>query len=205
MTHFVRRTLCIFLFLAAGAPIVASAVVTTPPPPPPPPPPGPKTPEEVINVLNNFAPWLFGFLLALATLFLVIAAYNYLTAGEDTEKATTAKRMIFYTVIAVVAAAFARAIPALIQAVTGITADTPGSQVLVGNVAAKITNWLFGFLLVIAVAFIVYAAFLFLTSGGSEEKVVKARRFVFYAVIALVVGALSKTIVAIVKALVTGT
>jgi threonine/homoserine/homoserine lactone efflux protein len=60
------------------------------------------------------------------------------------------------------------------------------------------TNWLFGILLVAAVIFLIYAAFLFLTSGGDEEKTKKARQYIIYAVIALAVGILAQAIVALV-------
>lgn len=192
-----RIALAVFTLMLPGVPGLARAAEEPPPPEPPP----PETPEEVINVISNLAPWLFGLLLVLAVLFLVIAAYAYLTAGEDAEKTNTARRMILYTVIAIVAAAFARVIPALIQEVTGITPNTPGNQIRVAPIAGRITNWLFGLLLALAALFVIYAGFLLLVSRGSEEEVTKAKRFVLYAVVAVVVAALAKVIVAIVKQL----
>ncbi len=66
------------------------------------------------------------------------------------------------------------------------------------NVIKTATNWLFGILLVVAVIFLIYAAFLYLTSGGDEEKTKKARSYIIYAVIALAVGILAQSIVALV-------
>ena len=160
---------------------------------------GPQTAQQVINVVKNFAPWLFGLLLTIAVIFLVVAAYAYLTSEGDAEKTTTAKRMILYTVIAIAAAAFSRAIPALVEEITGLSAATPAANVNIGNVTNQIVGWLFGLLLVLAAAFILYAAFLFLTSGGNEEKVTTAKRFLVYAVVAIGVAALSRGIVAIVR------
>lgn len=60
------------------------------------------------------------------------------------------------------------------------------------------TSWLFGILLVAAVVFLIYAAFLYLTSGGDEEKTKTAKSYVIYAVIAIAIGLLAQGIVALV-------
>lgn len=60
------------------------------------------------------------------------------------------------------------------------------------------TNWLFGALLVIAVIFIILAAYYFLFSGGETEKVSKAKNMLIYAAVAVAVGTLSKGIVLII-------
>ncbi len=64
-----------------------------------------------------------------------------------------------------------------------------------------ITSWLFGILLVAAVLFLIYAAFLYLTSGGDEEKTKKAKSYVIYAIIAIAIGILAQAIVALVGSL----
>lgn len=60
------------------------------------------------------------------------------------------------------------------------------------------TQWLFGALLVVAVIFIILAAYHFLFSGGEAEKVSKAKNMLIYAVIAVAVGTLSRGIVLII-------
>ena len=82
---------------------------------------------------------------------------------------------------------------------TGIT-DYASVIKLIKN----ITSWLFGILLVAAVLFLIYAAFLYLTSGGDEEKTKKAKSYVIYAIIAVAIGILAYSIVALVGSLVTG-
>ncbi len=87
-----------------------------------------------------------------------------------------------------------------------------GAQIIVDEVEVKgdvtvslivtaILNWAFGLLLAIAALFIIYAAFLYLTSGGDEEKVKKARQWIVYAVIAIIIAFLARAIVAIVRQL----
>jgi hypothetical protein len=77
------------------------------------------------------------------------------------------------------------------QPITGIT-DVYGY-------ITTIANWLFGILLAIAVIFILYSAFLYLTSGGDEEKVGKAKSYLVYAIIAVAIGLLARGIVALVQ------
>ncbi|MFH1192951.1 MAG: hypothetical protein V1656_01380 [Candidatus Jorgensenbacteria bacterium] len=75
----------------------------------------------------------------------------------------------------------------------------PGGVSDVYGYITTIANWLFGILLAVAVIFILYSAFLYLTSGGDEEKVGKAKGYLVYAVIAIAVGLLARGIVALVQ------
>ena len=81
------------------------------------------------------------------------------------------------------------------------TGNTDG---LSGGVALiqKITNWLFTVLLVLAVLFIIMAAFKYLFSGGSEEAVATAHKMIIYAVVAIAVAFLARGIVFVVQELV---
>jgi len=56
----------------------------------------------------------------------------------------------------------------------------------------RLTNWVFIILMVLAVLFIILAAFAYLTAGGDEEKVGKAHQRIIYAVVALAVAFLAK-------------
>ncbi|MFH1161725.1 MAG: hypothetical protein V1696_00375 [Candidatus Jorgensenbacteria bacterium] len=62
----------------------------------------------------------------------------------------------------------------------------------------KIGNWFFGILVAVAVLFILYSAFLYLTSGGDEEKVKAAKNYLVYAIIAIAIGVLARGIVYVV-------
>jgi Type IV secretion system pilin len=62
----------------------------------------------------------------------------------------------------------------------------------VGTSLCTITNWLFYFLILLAVIFIIIAAFKYLTAAGDVEKVKSAGHELLYAVIAIVVGILAK-------------
>lgn len=71
----------------------------------------------------------------------------------------------------------------------------------IANFGNKIGSWMLGILLVLGVIFVIYAAFLYLTSGGDEGKVGKAKSYIIYAIIAIIVGVLAKTIIGLAQGL----
>ena len=97
-----------------------------------------------------------------------------------------------------------------LPAVAFAQAHVPGAdQTLLANgpsgvvsLIETITNWVFTILLVLAVLFILFAAFKYLTSGGGEE-VGKAHKMLIYAAVAIAVAFLAKGIVFVVAELVT--
>ncbi len=86
----------------------------------------------------------------------------------------------------------------------------PGQTILKGgvrgvyNLIDVIANWMFVFLLIIAVLYIILAAYKYLFSGGSEEDVSSAHKMLLYAVVAIAVAFLAKGIVFVVQQLVGG-
>jgi len=62
-----------------------------------------------------------------------------------------------------------------------------------------LTNWLFTLLLIIAVIFLIIAAFTFITASGDPDKVGKARNFVLYALIGVAVAVAARGLVALVQ------
>jgi len=92
--------------------------------------------------------------------------------------------------------------PTLAGAQQGTPQDPPVVVNDIGSVFTYIqtaTTWLFGILLVLAVIFLLYSAFLYLTSGGEEEKVKKAKGFLIYSIIAIVIALLARGIIALVR------
>lgn len=65
----------------------------------------------------------------------------------------------------------------------------------VPQVITRIINFLFALLIVIAVCAIIVSAILFITAAGNAERIGKARDFLIYSLIALVVGFLAKGLV----------
>jgi hypothetical protein len=100
---------------------------------------------------------------------------------------------------------FAIAAPAFAQ-ISGITAPNAPITSLggVSTTITKIVNWMIGLFWVIAVAFLIWAAFVYLTAGGDEEKIKEAKSRVVYALIAAAIALLSTGIQAIATSLLTG-
>jgi len=62
----------------------------------------------------------------------------------------------------------------------------------------NILNWLFTILLIVAAIFIVVAAYFFVTAQGDPDQVKKARNFVLYALIGVLVAFLARGLVLLV-------
>jgi len=65
----------------------------------------------------------------------------------------------------------------------------------------RVTNWTFVFVITIAVLFLLFAAFQFITAGGDPEKIAKARSSLFYGAIGVGVAVLAKGLVGFVRGL----
>jgi len=71
--------------------------------------------SDLIRVINNVSKWLYGILLALAALFVILAAYRFLNAAGDPKALETAKRQILYAIIAVVVAMLSKTLIGLVS------------------------------------------------------------------------------------------
>ncbi|MFH1161723.1 MAG: hypothetical protein V1696_00365 [Candidatus Jorgensenbacteria bacterium] len=74
------------------------------------------TPTKVIAAIDKFSGWAYAVLLAVAVVFIIFAAFTFLTAGESAEKVEAAKKQLIYAVIAVATAILATGIIALTKA-----------------------------------------------------------------------------------------
>jgi len=88
-------------------------------------------------------------------------------------------------------------LPAIMPVSAGDTnGDTAGTPIIsdldeLDSLVQKIVNWFSGFVLVVAVLFILVAAWTFLTAGGNPESVAKARQMLIYALIGIAVAVLA--------------
>lgn len=91
-------------------------------------------------------------------------------------------------------------LPAFALAQGGIAPSPPisGAGTDLFTIIQTIVNWLTGFLILLAVLFIIWAAFIYLTAAGDTEKVGKANKVLIYAAVAIAVALLSQGIVFIV-------
>jgi hypothetical protein len=63
----------------------------------------------------------------------------------------------------------------------------------------RIIDWVFWILIIAAIFVVLIAAFTFLTSAGDPEKVAKARNYILYAIVAIVVAFLAEGIIRMVS------
>lgn len=69
----------------------------------------------IVNILENILRWVYTIFFIVAALFIIIAAFHYLTAQGNPEKVGSAKDMMIYAVVAIVIALIAMSIPFLLR------------------------------------------------------------------------------------------
>src|SRR3990167_6975958 len=57
--------------------------------------------QQIFGILERLTNWLLTALLVLAGIFIIFAAYQYLTAAGNEEKVKSAKNIIIYAVVAI--------------------------------------------------------------------------------------------------------
>lgn len=93
--------------------------------------------------------------------------------------------------------------PAQAQTATTFSIESVGSQVGLGNADLRQTvinviRWALGFLTLLAVVYVIYGGFVWLTAAGNEDRVEKAKQIILQAMIGLVIILLAWAIVAFV-------
>jgi len=68
---------------------------------------GPTTIGGLVDVLKGVIRWTYIIFFVIAVMFILFAAFSYLTAGGDAEKITTAKNRVIYAAIAIIVALLA--------------------------------------------------------------------------------------------------
>ena len=97
---------------------VATAVETIPSPFGPIPT-GATTGGEFIEILVGITDWIFVFLLILAVLFIVLAAFQFVTAGGDPAAVGQARNKLIYAAVGVIVAALSKGLPIAIRSIVG--------------------------------------------------------------------------------------
>ena len=78
------------------------------------------TPDDIIAIIDNAANWLFVILLSVALLFILIAAFQFLTSGGDPARVQSARASLMYALIGLAVAFLARGLVFLVRFVLGI-------------------------------------------------------------------------------------
>jgi len=70
---------------------------------------------DIMVILENIVDWLFTILLIVAAIFIIIAAFNFITASGDPDKIATARNFVLYALIGIAVAVAARGLVAFIR------------------------------------------------------------------------------------------
>jgi len=73
--------------------------------------------EGWLGIVNTIAKWFYTLILVISVIMILMAAFNYLTAGGDQGKVKKASQMLIYAVVGIVVAILAFSISSI---VTGI-------------------------------------------------------------------------------------
>ncbi len=95
----------------------------------------------------------------------------------------------------------------LISAYNALALEIPnplGAGTTISGLIDKIATWLLGIGSTIAVIIVIWAAFLFMTSGGNQVKVTTARKTLWYAIIGLAVLLLAKGVTSLIQNFLSG-
>lgn len=74
----------------------------------------------------NIFGWMFYGLIVLSLIMIVVAGFNYVTAGDNSEKVSKATKMIVFAAIGLAVALLAKAIPSIVANFLGATGGGGG-------------------------------------------------------------------------------
>ena len=72
------------------------------------------------------------------------------------------------------------------------------------QIITRIVNWAIGLFFAVAVLFIFYAAYLYLTAAGEAEKLTQAKNQLIYAIIAIAIALVATSLTTVIKRFITG-
>jgi len=71
--------------------------------------------DDILRIIQNISQWMYRIILVLVVIFVLLAAFTFLTAGEKTENVKKAKHQLTYAVIAIIVAILAFSISTIVQ------------------------------------------------------------------------------------------
>jgi len=74
---------------------------------------------DLINLINSVIGWVQVVFFTFAVLFIIFAAFSYLTSGGDPEKTKTAMNAVIYAIVAIAVAMISFGIKAVVQSILG--------------------------------------------------------------------------------------
>lgn len=75
--------------------------------------------EDIVNIMNKVGEWIFAIIFALAIIFILVSAFQFLTAAGNPEKIASARQILIYALIAVAIAVVAWGLPKIVTTLLG--------------------------------------------------------------------------------------
>lgn len=166
-----------------------------------------KTIDDILKIIGSFTLYILGFLAVIA---IIIAGMKYITSGGDPKGAETGKKSLLFAIYGIVAAVLCvMLVKTTISEVQGIIGNSlqapapgetgtilstqfggPNASVLdiIGQDSGliwRIIQLLVYYAEVVAVFYILYASFLYLTAYGDDSKAESAKKTIIWAVIGM--------------------
>ncbi len=70
---------------------------------------------DVLQIIRNIVNWVFAIFLALSALFIILAAFQFLTAGGDSTKVSAARDKLLMAAVGIAVAMLSRAITPIVR------------------------------------------------------------------------------------------
>jgi uncharacterized membrane protein len=73
--------------------------------------------DQLNNLLCNFIITFFWILITLSVIYVLVAAFHYVTAGDDTEKTSKARRTLTYAAVGIAIALLSTQVPNIVGSI----------------------------------------------------------------------------------------
>jgi len=111
------------------------------------------------------------------------------------------KKVLMFSFLIIVLAQMFLAGQVFAQATRTMEIPNPVGTNTFEGLVQNVAKWFYYVMIPVASIVILYAAFLFLTSGGEEEKIKKAKRAITYAVVGIAIILIGAGFITLIKSL----
>jgi hypothetical protein len=142
--------------------------------------------KESVKQLRGIIGFVQVFVAAVATFVIVIRGFMLITSAGEEEEMTKTKKHILYAIVGIVAVALSEVV------VRGVIFPDAGQalpDVSKGNfIIIQLTNYLAGFVSILAFLGLFYGGYSYVVSGGNEEVTEKVKKIILGSLIALLIS-----------------
>jgi hypothetical protein len=81
---------------------------------------GPTSGIAILNLIESITDWIFAGFMILAVLMIVLAGWQFISSAGDPQSFAEARSKLFWALIAIVIAVFAKGIPVVLRSILGV-------------------------------------------------------------------------------------